>query len=42
MTGFGSLNYSVNEAKHKVGTIGTGTAAVTLRSENGNVTIQAK
>jgi hypothetical protein len=33
---------SVNEAKHKVGIIGAGTAAVTLRSENGNVTIQAK
>ena len=42
VTGFTSVNYSINEAKHKVGTIGTGAAAVSLRSENGNVTIQAK
>ena len=42
VTGFTSVNYSTNEAKHKVGIIGTGTAAVTLRSENGNVNIQAK
>jgi len=42
VTGFAGVNYSVNEAKHKVGIVGTGTAAVTLRSENGNVTIQAK
>lgn len=40
--GFSNVNYSTNEAKHKAGTVGTGTAAVTLRSENGNVTIQAK
>ncbi len=40
--GFSSVNYSTNEAKHKVGIIGAGTAAVTLRSENGNVNIQAK
>jgi hypothetical protein len=40
--GFTSVNYAVNEAKHKTGTIGSGAAAVTLRSENGNVTIQAK
>jgi hypothetical protein len=42
VTGFTSVNYSTNEARHKVGIIGAGTAAVTLRSENGNVTIQAK
>jgi len=42
IAGFSSVNYSVNEAKRKVGTIGTGAAAVSLRSENGNVTIQAK
>jgi len=40
--GFTNVNYSVNEAKHKTGIIGGGAAAVTLRSENGNVTIQAK
>ena len=42
VTGFTGLNYSTNEAKHKVGIIGAGAAAVTLRSENGNVNIQAK
>ena len=42
VTGFAGANYSVNEAKHKVGIVGTGAAAVTLRSENGNVNIQAK
>jgi hypothetical protein len=36
------VNYSTNEATHKVGIIGAGAAAVTLRSENGNVNIQAK
>ncbi len=40
--GFTGVNYSTNETKHKVGIIGAGTAAVTLRSENGDVTIQAK
>ena len=40
--GFTGVNYSVDQAKHKVGIIGTGAAAVTLRSENGNVNIQAK
>ncbi len=40
--GFSGASYSTNEAKHKVGIIGAGTAAVTLRSENGNVTIQAR
>jgi len=40
--GFTSVNYSTNEAKHKVGIVGAGVAAVTLRSENGNVNIQAK
>ena len=40
--GFTIVNYSTNEATHKTGTIGTGAAAVTLRSDNGNVTIQAK
>jgi len=42
VTGFAGVNYSTNEAKHKIGTIGTGVAVVTLRSENGNVNIQAK
>ena len=42
VTGFADVNYSVNEAKHKTGAIGAGAAAVTLRSENGNVNIQAK
>jgi hypothetical protein len=42
VVGFTNVNYSVNEAKHKVGINGTGAAAVTLRSENGNVNIQAK
>jgi hypothetical protein len=41
ITGF-TPNYSVNEAKHKVGIVGAGAAAVTLRSENGNVNIEAK
>ena len=40
--GFTNVNYSTNEATHKVGIIGAGAAAVTLRSENGNVNIQAK
>jgi len=40
--GFAGANYSLNEAKHKVGIVGSGTAAVSLRSENGNVNIQAK
>ncbi|MBN2465738.1 DUF4097 family beta strand repeat protein, partial [candidate division WOR-3 bacterium] len=40
--GFSNVDYSVNEAKHKTGTIGGGGAAVTLRSENGNVNLQAK
>jgi hypothetical protein len=40
--GFTGVNYSTDESKHKVGIIGAGTAAVTLRSENGNVNIQAK
>jgi hypothetical protein len=40
--GFTGVNYSVNETKHKTGIIGTGTSAVTLRSENGNVNLQAK
>jgi hypothetical protein len=40
--GFTNVNYSLNEAKHKTGTIGGGGAAVTLRSENGNVNLQAK
>jgi hypothetical protein len=42
VTGFANVNYTVNDAKRKTGTIGSGVAAVTLRSENGNVTIQAK
>jgi hypothetical protein len=42
VTGFAGANYSVNEAKHKVGIVGNSAAAVTLRSENGNVNIQAK
>ena len=42
VTGFADVNYSVNEAKHKTGAIGAGAAAVTLRSENGNVNIHAK
>ena len=42
VTGFTNANYSTNEATHKVGIVGTGVAAVTLRSENGNVNIQAK
>jgi hypothetical protein len=42
VTGFTNVNYSTNESKHKVGVIGAGAAAVTLRSENGNVNIQAK
>jgi hypothetical protein len=40
--GFTNVNYSANDAKHKTGTIGGGGAAVTLRSENGNVNLQAK
>jgi hypothetical protein len=40
--GFTNVNYSTNEATHKVGIIGAGAAAVTLRSENGNVNIEAK
>ncbi len=40
--GFTGVNYSTNEATHKVGIVGAGAAAVTLRSENGNVNIQAK
>jgi hypothetical protein len=40
--GFANVNYSLNEAKHLTGTIGTGLATVTLRSENGNVTIQTR
>jgi DUF4097 and DUF4098 domain-containing protein YvlB len=42
VTGFSNVSYTTNEAKHKAGTIGTGLAAVTLRSENGNVTIQTR
>jgi hypothetical protein len=42
VTGFSSAQYSTNDASHKVGTVGAGTAAVTLRSENGNVNIQAR
>jgi len=37
-----NVNYLSNEAKYKTGTIGIGAAAVTLRSENGNVTIQVR
>jgi len=40
--GFAGASYSLNEAKHKVGIVGSGAAAVSLRSENGNVNIQAK
>jgi len=40
--GFAGVDYSTNEAMRKVGTIGAGTAVVTLRSENGNVNIQAR
>jgi len=40
--GFSDPNYSLREASHKTGTIGTGAAMVTLRSENGNVVIQAR
>ncbi len=40
--GFTNVNYSLSEAKHKVGTIGSGAAVATLRSENGNVTIQVR
>ena len=39
--GFTIVNYSIDEATHKAGTIGTGTATLRLRSENGNVVIQA-
>ncbi|MBM3331111.1 DUF4097 domain-containing protein [candidate division WOR-3 bacterium] len=42
VTGFSSVSYVVNDAKHKTGTIGAGGSAVTLRSDNGNVTIQAR
>jgi len=42
VTGFTGVNYSMNESKHKVGIVGTGAAAVTLLSANGNVNIQAK
>jgi hypothetical protein len=40
--GFTIVNYSRNEATHKTGTIGTGAATLRLRSENGNVVLQAK
>jgi hypothetical protein len=40
--GFADASYSLNEAKHKVGIVGSGGAAVSLRSENGNVNIQAR
>ena len=42
VNGFTNVSYSTNESTHKVGTVGTGAAAVTLRSENGNVNIEAK
>ena len=42
VTDFAGVSYSTNETKHKVGSVGNGAAAVTLRSENGNVDIQAK
>jgi hypothetical protein len=42
ISGFTSITYTVDEPRHKVGTIGTGLAVVTLRSENGNVNIQVR
>ena len=40
--GFANVSYTREEARHKTGTIGTGVAAAALRSENGNVIIEAK
>jgi hypothetical protein len=40
--GFTIVNIPIDEATHKAGTIGTGAATVRLRSENGNVVIQAR
>jgi hypothetical protein len=42
VTGFTGATYTTNEARHKVGTVGTGLAVVTLRSENGNVNIETR
>lgn len=40
--GFTGVSYSVNESKHKVGTIGAGVALATLRSDNGTVNLKAR
>ena len=44
VTGFTSVQYEINENKHKKGQIGTGPdyATVTLSTTNGNVTIRAR
>ncbi len=44
VAGFAKVSYTREEARHKTGTIGAGLGigTATLRSENGNVTIEAK
>ncbi len=42
ITGFPSVTYTVNEANHKAGTIGTGDAEIAIAVVNGDITIRAR
>ena len=42
VTGFASVNYSINEPTHKAGTIGSGNATITIITTNGDITIRAR
>lgn len=42
ITGFPSINYTINEPNHKAGTIGAGEAAIFISVLTGNITISAQ
>ena len=42
VTGFTTVNYTINETDHKAGTIGAGDAMITISVTNGDVTIEAR
>lgn len=42
VTGFSSVSYTINETKHKAGTIGSGDATITIITTNGDITIRAR
>lgn len=42
VTGFTTINYTINETNHKAGTIGAGDAAITIDVTNGDITIEAR